>query len=164
MLYAALILFRRSENNDKNRSSASRDDESFKEGNTKRKEALSLLLAALKAKFIDKRAELTESEENAIIQKEIKQVKETMQSAPQDRQDIIEECEIKIETFSEFAPTLMSEAEIKAELENVLNELNLKEPTAKDKGVIMKKLMPILKGKADSALINKAVEDLFSIK
>ena len=135
----------------------------LKEGNTKRKEALSLLLAALKAKFIDKRAELTESEENAIIQKEIKQVKETMQSAPQDRQDIIEECEIKIETFSEFAPTLMSEAEIKTELENVLNELNLKEPTAKDKGVIMKKLMPILKGKADSALINKVVEDLFSI-
>ena len=110
----------------------------LKEGNTKRKEALSLLLAALKAKFIDKRAELTEAEENAIIQKEIKQAKETMQSAPQDRQDI-------------------------TELENVLNELNLKEPTAKDKGVIMKKLMPILKGKADSALINKVVEDLFSI-
>ena len=71
----------------------------LKEGNTKRKEALSLLLAALKAKFIDKRAELTEAEENAIIQKEIKQAKETMQSAPQDRQDIIEECEIKIKTF-----------------------------------------------------------------
>lgn len=47
-----------------------------------RKAALSLLLSALKAKAKDKRADLTEEEENAIIQKEIKQTREAMEAAP----------------------------------------------------------------------------------
>jgi len=42
----------------------------LKERDTKRKDALSLLLSALKAKNIDKRADLTEEEENAIIFKD----------------------------------------------------------------------------------------------
>ena len=47
--------------------------------------ALSLLLSALKAKAKDKREDLTEEEENAIIQKEIKQTREAMEAAPADR-------------------------------------------------------------------------------
>jgi len=53
-----------------------------------RKAVLSLLLSALKAKAKDKREDLTEEEENAIIQKEIKQTRETMEAAPADRDDI----------------------------------------------------------------------------
>ena len=56
------------------------------------KDTLSLLLSALKNKAIDKRAELTEEEEIQVILKEIKQTKETMELAPADRVDIIEEC------------------------------------------------------------------------
>lgn len=47
-----------------------------------RKETLSMLLAALKNKAIDKRADLTEAEENEVIKKEIKQTKETLECAP----------------------------------------------------------------------------------
>ena len=43
-----------------------------------RKDALSMLLGALKAKAIDKREDLTEAEENSIIAKEIKQCKERL--------------------------------------------------------------------------------------
>ena len=64
-----------------------------------RKDALSLLLSALKAKAKDKREDLTEEEEDAIILKEIKQVKETLESAA-GRQDIIEECEFKLKVLS----------------------------------------------------------------
>lgn len=46
--------------------------DALKAGDKPRKEALSLLLAALKSKFIDKREDLTEDEENAIVYKEIK--------------------------------------------------------------------------------------------
>ena len=61
-----------------------------------RKETLSMLLAALKNKAIDKRAELTQEEEIQVVLKEIKQTKETMELAPADRVDIIEECKKRI--------------------------------------------------------------------
>ena len=68
----------------------------MKAKDTERKNALSLLLAALKAKAKDKREDLTEEEENAIIQKEIKQTRETMDAAPADREDIRKECQLKL--------------------------------------------------------------------
>src|SRR5574344_540327 len=122
-----------------------------------RKDALSMLLSALKAKFIDKRAALTPEEENTIILKEIKQAQETLESAPADKTDVIDECKLRISVYSEFAPKQMDEAEIKAVVQSVLDELGIKSPTAKDKGKIMKSLMPKVKGKADGGLVNKIV-------
>jgi len=78
-----------------------------------RKDALSLLLSALKAKFIDKRADLTEEEENAIVYKEIKAEQETIDTAPADRVDIIEKSKLRIKVYSEFAPQRMGEDENK---------------------------------------------------
>jgi uncharacterized protein YqeY len=125
-----------------------------------RKNALSMLLSALKAKFIDKRADLTEDEENAIVYKEIKEAQETMESAPKDRVDIIRECEFKIKVYSEFAPQMMAEGEIKQTIQSVIDQLGISAPTAKDKGKIMKSLMPLVKGKADGGLVNKLVGEL----
>ncbi len=64
----------------------------MKAGEKEKKETLSMLLAALKNKQIDKRADLTEEEEIQVIMKEIKQTKETLEMTPADRTDIIEEC------------------------------------------------------------------------
>lgn len=122
-----------------------------------RKESLSMLLSALKAKFIDKRADLTEEEENTIILKEIKQLQETAATAPKDRTDIAEECSARIAVLSEFAPKQMNGDEIKAAIQSVLDKLGLENPTAKEKGIIMKNLMPLVKGKADGSEVNKAV-------
>lgn len=133
----------------------------LKEKDMERKNALSMLLSALKAKFIDKRADLTEEEENAIVYKEIKEAQETMESAPKDRVDIIEECKAKIKVYSEFAPQMMAENEIKQTIQNVIVQLGISNPSAKDKGIIMKSLMPLVKGKADGGLVNKLVGELF---
>ncbi len=127
-----------------------------------RKEALSLLLSALKAKFIDKRADLTEEEENAIVLKEIKQAQETLDSAPADRTDIIEESRLRIAVYSEFAPKQMGEDEIREVIRQVLAEMGLEKPTVKEKGAIMKNLMPRVKGKADGGLVNRLVGELFA--
>ena len=63
--------------------------EAMKAKDKERKDSLSMLLSALKNAQIDKReAPLTEDEENAIVKKEIKQVKETIETAPADRTDI----------------------------------------------------------------------------
>lgn len=129
--------------------------DALKTGDKPRKEALSLLLSALKAKFIDKRADLTEDEENAVVYKEIKEAQETIDTTPADRTDVIEECKLRIAVYSEFAPARMDEAAIRQVIEQTLAELGLENPTAKDKGKLMKALMPKLNGKAEGALVNK---------
>lgn len=121
------------------------------------KDALSLLLAALKNKAIDKRADLTEEEEIQVILKEIKQTKETLEMTPADRTELIEETKKRIAVLETFAPKMMDEAEIKAIIVGVLADLGIESPTAKDKGRIMKDLMPKVKGKADGKLVNDIV-------
>ena len=129
----------------------------MKAGEKERKAALSFLLSSLKNKAIDKRADLTEEEEGQVILKEIKQLKETLDMTPADRTDIIEECKLRISVIEEFAPKMMDEEEIKAVVQEVLNSLGIDSPTPKDKGKIMKELMPKVKGKADGKLVSEIV-------
>lgn len=136
--------------------------QAMKDKNKPRKDALSMLLSALKAKFIDKRADLTEEEENTIILREIKQAQETLESAPADKTDMIEECKLRIAVYSEFAPKMMNKQEIKEVVKSVLDEMGLENPTVKEKGLIMKNLMPKVKGKADGGLVNKIVGEFIS--
>ena len=124
----------------------------MKAGDKETKESLSLLLSALKNKAIDKKGDLTQ-----VILKEIKQTKETLELAPADRSDIVEECQKRIAVLEQFAPKMMSEEEIRGVIKEVLASLALETPTAKDKGKIMKELMPKVKGKADGKLVNDIV-------
>ena len=127
-----------------------------------RKDALSALLTALKNKAIDKRADLTEEEETQVILKEIKQLKETIEMTPADRTDILTECNSRLAVLEEYAPKMMDEAEIKAVVSEVLTSLGLDAPTAKEKGKIMKELMPKVNGKADGKLVSEVVASFLS--
>lgn len=134
--------------------------QAMKDKDKDRKDTLSMLLAALKNKAIDKRADLTEEEENEIIKKEIRQTKETRDLAPASRTDIIEQCDNRIRVLSEFAPEEMSEDAIRVTIAQVINQLGIETPTIKDKGKVMKELMPLVRGKADGALVNKIVGEI----
>ena len=136
--------------------------QAMKDKNKERKDALSLLLAALKSKQIDKRADLTEEEENAVIFREIKQAQETVDTTPADRTQIVEEAKLRIQVYNEFVPKLMDEEEIRKVITEVLAELQVEAPTAKDKGRIMKTLMPRVKGKADGGLVNQVLSSFFA--
>ena len=133
--------------------------DALKAGDKPRKDALSLLLSALKAKWIDKRADLTEEEENAIVYKELKEAQETLDTTPADRTDIIEETRLRMQVWSEFAPERMELDDVRRIVAETAAELG-GELTAKDKGRLMKTLMPRLKGKPDGKLVNQAVEEL----
>ncbi|MEG1615197.1 MAG: GatB/YqeY domain-containing protein, partial [Oscillospiraceae bacterium] len=104
---------------------------------------------------IDKRADLTAEEELEVVSREVKQLKETIELSPADRTAIIDECRQRIEVLSAFLPKQMDEAEIRATIESVLSKLGLTAPTAKEKGMIMKELMPQTKGKADGKEVNQ---------
>jgi len=117
------------------------------------KETLSMLLAALKNKAIDKREDLTPEEETQVILKEIKQTKETLDMTPADRTEIIEECNKRLAVLEQYAPKMMDEAEIKAYIEEKFSDVL----ATGNKGQIMKAVMGNLKGKADGKLINQVV-------
>ncbi|MCI5960018.1 MAG: GatB/YqeY domain-containing protein [Lachnospiraceae bacterium] len=134
----------------------------MKEKDKERKDSLSMLLSALKNKAIDKREDLTEDEENEVIKKEIRQTKETMESAPADRTDIKEQCEKRLAVYQAFVPADLSEDAIKEIIQGVLNDLGIEKATPKDKGKIMKELMPKVKGKAEGAVVNKLVGEFMS--
>ena len=126
----------------------------MKAGEKEKKDTLSLLLSALKNKAIDKREELTPEEETQVVLKEIKQIKETLDMTPKAREDIIAECTMRLNVLSEYAPKMMTEAEIHEVIKAVLKEAGIPAPSPKDKGKIMKVLMPKVKGKADGKLVN----------
>ena len=129
----------------------------MKEKDKERKDSLSMLLSALKNKAIDKRADLTEDEENEVIKKEIRQTKETLEAAPADRDDIRQQCEKRLAVYQEFVPEDLSEDAIRDIIRSVLSELSIEQATPKDKGRIMKELMPRVKGKAEGSVVNKLV-------
>lgn len=134
--------------------------EAMKAKDKERKDSLSMLLSALKNAQIDKREELTEAEENAVVKKEIKQTQETYDLAPADRQDIRDEAAARIAVYKEFAPEDMSVEQIKEVIGQVLAQLGIETPSPKDKGAIMKVLMPMVKGKADGKVVNETLAQM----
>lgn len=127
-----------------------------------RKDALSALLAAMKSKVIDNKGVLTDDDAIAVVAKEIKQLKETMDTAPESYVEVKEECAAKIAVLSEFMPKQMDEEEIKEVIRGVLAQLGMEKPEAKQKGIIMKNLMPLVKGKADGKLVNEILATFFA--
>ena len=129
----------------------------MKNKDKRRKDALSMLLTALKNAEIDARGALDETQENVVIKKEMKQLQETYDSAPDYRNDIKEDAEFRISVCKEFLPEDMTEDQIMNVINETLKELDIENPSSKDKGVIMKNLMPKVKGKADGKLVNQMI-------
>ena len=127
-----------------------------------RKDALSALLSALKSKMIDNKGVLSEDDAIAVVAREIKQLKETLETAPEAYVEIKEECAAKIAVLSEFMPKQMDVDEIKEVIKGVLDTLGIENPEAKLKGIIMKNLMPLVKGKADGKLVNDILATFFA--
>lgn len=133
----------------------------MKAGEKERKNALSMLLGALKNAAIDKRSDLTEEEADVVIRKELKQAQETLDTTPADRTEIIEQCRYRISVYEEFVPKMMDADAIKAVITETLAEVGIEAPSVRDKGRIMKVLMPKVKGKADGKLVNQLLSDMF---
>lgn len=129
----------------------------MKNKDKRRKDSLSMLLTALKNAEIDARGALDETQENVVIKKEMKQLQETYDSAPDYRNDIKEDAEFRISVCKEFLPEDMTEDQIMNVINETLKELGIENPSGKDKGVIMKNLMPKVKGKADGKLVNQMI-------
>ena len=121
-----------------------------------RKDAISSLVSAVKKNAIDAgtRDDIPEDMVNSTIMKELKTVKEQIDSCPKDRTDLIEEYQKRYDIISEYAPKMLSKDEA------ILTEKYADVIATKNKGQIMKAVMAELKGKADGKVINEVVTEL----
>ena len=122
-----------------------------------RKEAISSLISAVKKAAIDEgcRDDIPTELTDRVILKEMKTVKEQIDTCPESRQDLRDEYQFRYDVISEYAPKLMSADEVKAYLQEKFAELL----ATKNKGQIMKTAMGELKGKADGKVINQVVAE-----
>lgn len=123
-----------------------------------RKDAISSLVSAVKKVAIDEgcRDDIKEDLVDRVILKEMKTVKEQIDSCPADRTDLMEEYQTRYDIFKEYAPQMMSAEEVEA----FITEKYADVVAGKNKGMIMKTVMPELKGKADGSVINQVVAKL----
>lgn len=123
-----------------------------------RKDAISALVSAVKKAGIDAgcRDDIPTSMVDQVILKELKSVKEQIDTCPDSRADLKEEYQFRYNVMQEFAPQQMSAEEVKAVLQEKFAEVL----ATKNKGMIMKNVMAELKGKADGKVINQVVAEL----
>ena len=123
-----------------------------------RKDSISALVSAVKKAGIDAgcRDDIPEDMVSQVILKELKSVKEQIDTCPTSREDLLAEYKARYEVMSEFAPKLLSAEEVKEILSSKFAEVL----ATKNKGMIMKTVMGELKGKADGKVINQVVAEL----
>lgn len=123
-----------------------------------RKDAISALVSAVKKAAIDEgcRDDISEELADRVILKEIKSVKEQIDTCPPERLDLLEGYQARYDIMQEYAPALLSADEVKA----VILEKFAEVVATKNKGMIMKNVMAELKGKADGKVIDQVVGEL----
>lgn len=123
-----------------------------------RKDSIAALVSAVKKAGIDAgcRDDIPEDMVNQVVLKELKTVKEQIDSCPTERTDLLEEYQARYAVMNEFAPKLLSAEEVKEILTGKFAEVL----ATKNKGMIMKTVMGELKGKADGKVINQVVAEL----
>ena len=123
-----------------------------------RKEAISSLISAVKKAAIDAgcRDDIPEDMIGQVILKELKSVKEQIDTCPAEREELMAEYKFRYEVISQYAPKQLGAEEIRALLEEKFADVL----APKNKGQIMKAVMAELKGKADGKLINQVVAEL----
>ena len=117
-----------------------------------------MVKGAIQLEEISKKRELTDEEMVSVIAKQIKTRKETIADLEKsDRSDLIKQTQREIDILERYMPAMMTEKEINQTIDSVFSEVN--PASSADIGKVMGKISPLLKGKADMALVNKLVKE-----
>ena len=129
-----------------------------------RKEALSNAIALIKKVAFDKGCNdnINDALVDEVLLKEVKSIQEQIDTCPKDRVETLNEYRAKLSVIQEFAPQIITDAnEIEKIITNLLivNSIN---PTRENKGIVMKTVMPALKGKVDMAIANRILNEMLN--
>ncbi|MFH1662326.1 MAG: GatB/YqeY domain-containing protein [Chloroflexota bacterium] len=133
--------------------------QSLKDRDKRRSSVIRLVMSAVHNSEIAKRASLEDTDILGVIAKEAKQRKESIEAFKQgNRQDLVDQEEAELVILEEYLPEQMSRDEIVSTARKVIDEIGAQ--SLQDKGKVMGKLIPQLKGKAEGKTINEVVTEL----
>jgi uncharacterized protein YqeY len=131
--------------------------QAMRSGDTRRRDALRLLTAALKQKEVDERKALSDSDVVAVMDKMIKQRRDSIaQFEKGGRADLVDNEQFEISVLERYMPQAVGEAEIEAAIAEVIAETGAKGPS--DMGKVMGPLKAKLAGRADMAKVSARVK------
>jgi uncharacterized protein YqeY len=120
-----------------------------------------LLLAAIKQQEIDKREQLTDSDALTIVERLVKQRRESIQIYTEaGRNDLASKESAELEILTTYLPKQLNDEEVELIIQETLSSLDAREP--KDMGKVMAALKTQLSGKADLSRVSTRVRELLS--
>ncbi len=123
-----------------------------------RKDTLRMLRAAIQRREVDERTELDEVQVLAVIEKQVKQARDSIsQFLKGGRQDLADREKSELDVLIEYLPEQMSVEEINQHIKSVIEQTGAS--SMKDMGKVMERLKPLLQGKADMAAVSKSIKD-----
>jgi hypothetical protein len=125
---------------------------------TARLGAVRLLQASIKQKEIDDRVELTDDQVLSVIQKMLKQRKDSIEAYQKaDRQDLIDQEQLEIDILSKYMPEPLTDDEVSKIIDEVISEVNATD--MKDMGKVVGVLKSKISGRADMGQVSKIVRE-----
>ena len=131
----------------------------MKEHDTLTKGVLSLVISAIALAEKEAGHTLEKNDELAYIQREIKQTNETIESIPENREDLKEEAQKKLVLLSSYLPKQLTEEEIHQIIEGILQEKGL-EPLKRNQGPVMREILDKFKGQTEGKTGNRFLSTL----
>ena len=133
--------------------------DAMKSGDEVRKRTIRMVLAAVKQAEVDKRVELDDTAVMNLIQKEMKNRRESLEEARKaNRADLVEANEAEINVLQAFLPKAMPAEELNALVQAAIAETGAASPA--DMGKVMKVVMAKVAGRAPNDLVSAAVREL----
>jgi len=133
----------------------------LKDGDQARLNILRYILAKIQNQEIAKQKELNDEETTAVLQKQVKELKETLEAAEKaNRAELIAQAKTELAIVGDYLPKQLSDEELKKEVEKIVSEnqeLYQKNPKA-----VIGTCMKQLKSKADSQRIINIINSLAS--
>lgn len=135
--------------------------DAMKSGDETRKRTVRMVLAAIKQIEVDKRIELDEAAVLAILQKEVKTRRESLEEAKKAaREDLAVASQAEIDILNAFLPQAMSAEELRELARQAIAETGASSPA--DMGKVMKAIMPKIAGRAPGDQVSAAIRELLS--
>ncbi|MFA7250156.1 MAG: GatB/YqeY domain-containing protein [Dehalococcoidia bacterium] len=134
---------------------------SWKAGNTRRRDALRLVIAALENARIDLGHPLTDEDTTRVLQKEAKQRRDSIaEFGAAGRADLVAKEQGELDAIMEFLPQPMSDDELRAVVREVITEAGA--TSAADIGKVMRPLMARIAGRADGSAANAIAREILA--
>ena len=131
---------------------------SLKKGDKERTTTLRMAVSEIKKEEINKKSDLENAESISILEKMIKQRKDSKsQFSSAGREDLANKEGREIKILSEFLPDQLSQDEINLTVKETIEDLNAE--SIKDIGKVISSLKTILQGKADMSLVSTLVKE-----